>query len=367
MGAIGRILLIIVVIAVIVAGAAFFLLPNTASRTESFTVERPPASVFARLASTPAGTQIAEGVTQNAIVSAENNVVVAEVAYADGSTGLATYTVSQEGDGSRVQLRLEENLGSNPLDRVQGLTGGAVGPLAEAAASAVTADLASLPAASFVGLPYEVTQYAAQPFFYIQNCAPTDAAAVEDVVAQSLLALRPIMARHRLVEAGRPIAVEPRVEANQYCYQIGLPYTGTAPRVLAVGTAGQTPSGTVLHMTYTGSEENVVPEIYDRMDALLAAARLDDPGTQEDDWTTFEVYNDDPTQAGGSRNRDIYYVVQGDISRLTAIAAPSAVAAAPAAAPAPDAAAPAAPAAEGAAPAAPPAAPAETPAPATTP
>ena len=366
MGAIGRILLIIVVIAVIAVGAAFFLLPNTASRTESFTVERPPASVFARLASTPPGTAIAEGVTQNAIISAENNVVVAEVAYADGSVGQATYTVSPEGDGSRVQLKLEENLGANPLDRVQALTGGEVGPLAEAAASAVTADLASLPAASFVGLPYDVVQLDARPFFYIQNCSPTDAAAIEDVVAQSLLAIRPIMARQRLVEAGRPTAVEPRVENNQYCYQIGLPYTGTPPRVLAVGTAGQTPGGTMLHMAYAGTEENVVPEVYDRMDALLAAARLDDPSTQADDWTTFEVYNDDPTQPGGSRNRDIYYVTQGDISGLTAIASPSAPAAvAPAAAPAaadPAAAPAAAPAAESAAPA-----PAAEPAPATTP
>ncbi|MGE0596084.1 MAG: hypothetical protein AB7P07_06950 [Hyphomonadaceae bacterium] len=355
MGAIGRILLIIVVVVVIAAGAGYFFLPNTASRTESFTVERPPASVFARLASTPPGTQIAEGVTQNAIVSAENNVVVAEVAYADGSTGLATYTVSSEGDGSRVQLRLEEELGANPLDRVQAITGGEVGPLATAAASTVTADLSSLPAASFVGLPYEVVQIEARPFFYIQNCSPTDAEAIQDVVAQSLLALRPIMQRHRLQESGDPIAVEPRVENDQYCYQIGLPYTGTPPRVLAVGAAGQTPAGTALRMTYTGAEENVVPEIYDRMDALLAAARLDDPGTQADDWTTFEVYHDDPTQAGGSRSREIFYVVQGDVSRLTAIAPPSAVApldaaqpaaADPAAAPAAAGEQPAAPAAE---------------------
>ena len=69
------------------------------------------------------------------------------------------------------------------------------------------------------------------------------------------------------------------------------------------------------------------------MDALLGAARLDNPGTTEDDWTTFEVYNDDPMQAGGSRNREIYYVVQGDIAALNAIH-PASAAAAPEAAPA---------------------------------
>lgn len=361
MGAIGRILTIIVVVIAVAAGILFFVLPKTASHTETFNVERPAASVFARLASTPADTVLAEGVTLGEVTSAADNVVVASVAYADGATGTATYTVSEEGEGARVELKLERDLGANPLDRIGAITGAGVGPIAEAAATAASADLGTLPEATFAGLAYEVVTVEARPFFYIQNCAPTDAEAVEDVVAQSLLAIRPIMARHRLQEAGRPIAVEPRVEADQYCYQIGLPYTGTPPRVLAVGTAGQTPAGTALRMVYTGAEENVLAEVYDRMDALLAAAHLDDPTTQEDDWATYEVYLDDPTQEGGSRNREVYYVTEGDVSRLTAIAPPSAP---PAAVPAPEA----APAADATAPAAdaPPAPAAETPAPAPT-
>ena len=84
--------------------------------------------------------------------------------------------------------------------------------------------------------------------------------------------------------------------------------------------------------------------------------KFDDPATTEDDWTTYEVYHDDATQAGGSRNREIFYVVQGDISALNAIHGPSAAAPVP---PAQPAAAPA----DGAAPAATPAP--ATPAPAT--
>jgi hypothetical protein len=120
------------------------------------------------------------------------------------------------------------------------------------------------------------------------------------------------------------------------------------------GKTGQTPGGTLLRMVYTGTEENVMTEVYNRMDALLAAAHLDDPAVKTDDWTTFEVYHDDATQAGGSRNREIYYVTQGDITRLASIQAPSAPAAAPAAV---------APAADPAAPAATPPVPAATPTP----
>lgn len=327
MGAVGRIILIIVVIVAIVAGAAFFLLPNSASRTQTIDVARPAASVFARLASTPAGTEIADGVTLTEITSADNNRVIGTVAYDEGATGRVTYTVSPDGEGARVEVKLEQDIGANPVDRFAALSGGPVAPLIEPTVAAISADLNALPTAEFTGLQYTVETAQAQPFFYIQNCSPTDPEAVEDVVAQSLLALRPIMQRHSLTATGDPIAVEPRVENNQYCYQIGYPFAGRPPRVLAVGTAGQTPSGQVLRMTYTGTEDDVLAQVYDRMDALLAAAHLDDPSTPSDDWTTFEVYHDDPTQAGGSRNRDIYYVVQGDIAALTAIAAPSAAAA----------------------------------------
>jgi hypothetical protein len=123
------------------------------------------------------------------------------------------------------------------------------------------------------------------------------------------------------------------VVSGQYCYQVGYPYAGRQPRALLIGQTGQTPSGQALRVVYTGSEEDVLAQVYDPMDALLAAAHLDDPATTEDDWTTYEVYNDDATQEGGSRNREIYYVVQGDVTALTRLLAPTEAAAVPAAAP----------------------------------
>jgi hypothetical protein len=125
---------------------------------------------------------------------------------------------------------------------------------------------------------------------------------------------------------------------------------------LAVGSAGTTPGGTALRIVYTGTEEQVWDQVYNPMDALLTAAHLDDPSTNQDDWANYEVYHDDPTQAGGSRNREIFYVANGDISALTRILPPSEPA--PVAAPAEAAPAPASPETPAEAPA-----PAETPAP----
>lgn len=332
--AIGRIVGIVVVVVLVAATAAYFLVPPRASSSQTLTIERPAPTVLARLASTPVGTAVTEGVTIAEPATVDGDTVTANVAFADGATGRVVYRVTPEGEGSRVQIKLEQDLGPSPVERVQALTGGEVGPLLTAAAAAVTEDLTALPTASFVGLQYEVVTLDARPFFFVQNCSDTSTESITSIIAQAVEVIPLVMRRNNLQQAGPLMAVEPRVVSGQYCYQVGYPYTGRQPRALLTGQVGQTPSGTALKMVYTGTEDNVLAEVYNRMDALLAAAHLDDPATTEDDWTTYEVYLDDPTQAGGSRSREIYYVATGDIAALTRIAPPTTVAAPPPAAPA---------------------------------
>ncbi|HRO04039.1 MAG TPA: hypothetical protein PLS69_10600, partial [Terricaulis sp.] len=193
MAAVGRILLIILVILVIAVGAGFFLLPNTASKTESISVSSPAPTVLARLASTPAGTQLAEGVTLTEVTSTEGDTVVGTVAYADQGVGRVTYTVTPEGEGSNVRMRLEKDLGSNPVARFTAIGGGPVTPVMEAAVATVTGDLTSLPNATFDGLTYVVEQVAAQPFFYVENCSDTSAESITSIIQQATEAIPPIM------------------------------------------------------------------------------------------------------------------------------------------------------------------------------
>ena len=352
---VGRIILIVVVLVLVAAGAGYFLVGSVARGEGSFAVERAPQTVVTWLASAPEGAPVAEGVTVTEVVSHDGNVVVANVAYADGAAGRVTYTVTPDpanAEHALVDLKLERDLGFNPLNRVQAVTGGQTPALASAAAASAATAIGALQA-DVTALPYTIEQAEPRPFFFVRNCSPTDPESITSVVRQALNAARSVMRDTNLSVAGEPIAVEPRVENNQYCYEVGYPYSGAQPGPLAVGAVGLTPSGTVLRVDYAGTEENVLAEVYDRLDALLAAARLDDPSTQEDDWATMEVYHDDPTRAGGSQNRTVYYLVKEgvDISRLIAIAPPGAPAPAqPAEAPAPPA--PATPAAETPAPAA---------------
>lgn len=333
MGALGRTIGIIVVVVLLIAGAGYFLGPKTASRSQTLEVARPAATVLARLSSAPVGSTVVEGVTIAEPATVEGDTITAPVAFADGATGRVTYTVTPQGEGSQVRVKLEQNLGANPLDRFQVITGGDVAPLMASAATAVQTDLDALPNATFEGLQYTIVDISARPFFYIQNCSDSSPESITSIIGQAVEVIPAVMRRNGIAPNGQLMAVEPRVVSSQYCYQVGYPYTGRAPAAgaLLVGAAGQTPSGQALRIVYTGTEADVVRDVYDPMDALLAAAHLDNPATRDDDWVTYETYNDDPTQEGGSRNREIFYVVQGDVSALTRISPPSEAAAAPAA------------------------------------
>jgi effector-binding domain-containing protein len=230
-------------------------------------------------------------------------------------------------------VTLEKPLGGSPMDRLGGITGAPVAPILDSAATQLKSDAATLKPEPFTGLSYEIVQLSPKPFLYIEGQVPQDPAAIEEAVAQSLLIVNPIMARNGLKAAGAPIAVETAWKDGQYAFQAGLPYEGTKPRILIGVKAGETPSGQAIKVVYQGSEDQILPT-YDKMEALIAAGRL----TQGE---SFEVYNDDPTQKGGSVNREIYYLVTGDTSQLAKIAPPAAPA--PAAAPVASVAASAAP------------------------
>jgi hypothetical protein len=323
MAAVGRTLIIVIVVVLGLGAALYFLGPKTASRSQTLEIERPAPTVLARLASTPVGATVVEGVTISDAPTTEGDTVTAPVTFADGGTGRVTYRVTADGEGSNVQVKLEEDLGPNPLNRFAAITGGDVAPLMATAASAVETDLNALPNATFAGLQYSIVELTARPFFYVENCSDTSPESITSIISQAVVAIPPVMRSSNLTVNGELMAVEPRVVSNQYCYQVGYPYSGRQPRALLIGKTGQTPAGTALRVVYTGTEADVIAQVYDPMDALLAAAHLDDPATREDDWVTYEVYHDDATQAGGSRNREIFYVTQGDISALTRIAPPS--------------------------------------------
>ena len=63
MAAVGRTIIIVLVVVLGLGAALYFLGPKTASRSQTLEIERPAATVLARLSSTPVGAAVVEGVT----------------------------------------------------------------------------------------------------------------------------------------------------------------------------------------------------------------------------------------------------------------------------------------------------------------
>jgi hypothetical protein len=361
-----RIVLIIVVILAALVGASFFLLPSTATSTQTVTIARPAANVLAYLASAPAGQAAGEGVTQT-VTSSDATQVVATLTYAEGQTATATYAVRPEGDGSVVAITVEQPLGMNPIARLQGMGGGKARTLLDGVTAALTAQTETIPAFNFANLRYDIVDPQPRPFMFFEATTTQDPAEIKEGVAQALLLVRPTLARFGLTEAGRPIAVEMEWNptTNEYRFRAGLPYTGTpSGDIRGIVRIGETPVGQAIRVTYEGPETKIIP-VYDQIESMIGAARL----TMG---KSYEVYLDEPSQAGGSASREIYVMVEGDTALLTRLfpttsgRAQTGVDGQPSAAPAP---ATADPAAAGTAapvtveaPAAPAAAPAPTPA-----
>jgi type II secretory pathway pseudopilin PulG/effector-binding domain-containing protein len=320
MGGIVRIVLIIVAILAVLIGASFFVLPREASQSQTVTIARPAANVLAYLASAAADQPAGEGVTQTVTEFTPDNsdgkigAVAAQLTYGEGQNADVTYEVRPEGDGAQVTITVSQPLGMNPLARLQGMGGSKAQMLLDGVSAALTAQAESIPQFNFAELRYDVVTPPARPFMYFEATATQDPADIKASVAQALTLIRPTLAQFGLTEAGRPIAVEVEWNeaANEYRFRAGLPYSGTpSTPVRGLVRVGETPTGQAIRVTYSGPEANIIP-VYDQIESLVAAFRLTLG-------RSFEVYLDDPAQAGGSAEREIYVLVEGDTAAMTAL------------------------------------------------
>lgn len=317
MKALGKILGTIIVLAIIVIGAGFFLLPKNASQSQTVTIEKPAASVYALLASTPPGETIGEGVTQTLRTATPPDTVVFDVDYGGGVKGEATYKVVSKGEkASDVVVKVVKPVGDAPMDRIGALTGAPAAPILVSAVQELKADAGSLTDYSFTGLEYELVDLTAQPFIYAPGSSTQDAGEIKKWVAESLKIVNNNVTLKGLKTVGRPIAVENEWKDDTYSFYAGYRLAGAAPKGSAGVLFGQSPAGTAIKVLYKGDEAQVIPT-YDKMEALVAAARLQLG-------KSFEVYNDDPTQDSGSADREIYYLVSGDTSQLAKVLPPKA-------------------------------------------
>jgi hypothetical protein len=310
-------------------GGSYVVLPGKVVKEDTITIDRPVATVFALLASSPEQAPVADGLTQTVTALDLRKTVEANVTFAGNKTAKVEYSLTPAaataaapgaaaaGGGTTVVIKVTQDLGLNPVQRSQGGSGAQLVPVVDALKAWADTEAKKMPTADFSDLVYEVVNLPARPFLYLEGSTTKGEGQITDGARQATAILRTVFASNNL-QLSNPIAVETAWTGDTYGFNFGIPYTGQRPAVLIGVKAGETPSGTAIKVAYTGAEATIVTDVYDKIDALIASTRLTEG-------TNFEEFLDDPTQAGGSRNRFVYYIVTGNTEALKSIA-PSATA-----------------------------------------
>lgn len=307
-------------------GGSYVVLPGKVEREQTITIDRPLATVYAMLASAPETSPVAEGITQTVTALELRKSVEANVDFAASKHAKVVYTLTPAANATSVAIKVVQDLGYNPVERGQGGSGVQLDPVLGALVTWTGAEAAKTKTTDFSDLTYEVVTRTAQPYLYLEGSTTKGAGQITDGARQATAILKTVFTSNNLALTN-PISVETAWTGDTYGFNFGMPYTGQRPGVLIGVKAGETPAGQAIKVNYTGSEDTIVANVYDKIDALIAATRLTEG-------TNFEVYLDDPTQPGGSRNREVYYIVTGDTEGLLKYAPPAPAGTAPVPAPA---------------------------------
>lgn len=289
-------------------GALYVATPSKVEKEVTFTVDRPLATVYAMLASAPGESAVVDGVTQTVTAVKLRETVESDVTFLANKRADVTYTLSNADKATSIKLHVRHDLGLNPAERISKERGDQVNTIMGSLQSWVLAEAAKTKTTDFSDLAYEVVTRTAQPYLYLEGSTTKGAGQITDGARQATAILKTVFASNNLALTN-PIAIETAWTGDTYGFNFGMPYTGQRPAVLIGVKAGETPSGTAIKVNYTGSEDTIVANVYDKVDALIAATRLTEG-------VNFEIYLDDPTVAGGSRNREVYYIVTGDTEGL---------------------------------------------------
>ena len=326
-----NVLLGLLAIVVIGLGAVFLLTKPKAEATQTITIERPSPAVFALLATAPENQAVGQGVTQTVTGYSHPTRIEAEVRYGADKRAKVLYTVATTTNGSEVTAVVSQDFGLNPFARLQGTSGDQLQPVLDGVVATLQTEAQRLKPHDFTGLSYEVVTVAPKPFLFLEASTNSNADNIRDGYRQAMNLIRTAFQNNNLTPAGNPYAVEPDWSegASAYNFQFGIPYAGPPPALLIGVKNGNTPAGTAVKVNFYGAEEQVLDQVYNKVDALLAATRVEESGPY------FEIYNDDPTQQGGPRNREVYYIVTGDTQRMMQVAPPASAQAPPMATPLP--------------------------------
>lgn len=251
------------------------------------TIEGPEAGVGAKM-SWSGNAEVGSG-SQEILESASPSHIKIRLTFGDfGGDFTATYTLTAEGEGTKVVWAFDADYGSSVIGRYFGLLSDSMlGPDYEKGLGRLKAFVESLPRADFSDLQFETTASAAEPLVLLAARSANDANAIGVALGVAYGRLSGYIAVSGLKQVAPPIAIYYGERDGALSLDAGIPVDRADAAPAQPIRTGVTFAGRVLKAVHRGDYSRL-PAARERVRVYLAAAGLTQDGPM------WEQYVSDP-------------------------------------------------------------------------
>ncbi len=223
-----------------------------------------------------------------------------------GSKGVAVarFTLTPEGDGTKVAWGFDTDLGGNPLLRYFGpMFDRIIGKDFEAGLAGLKKFAEALPRTDFSDLAAEVLDVKPRTVAYVSGRSAKNEKAMGAAIDTAYGEIGRFLRTQGLEPAGPRITINTRWDGSAYEFEAAVPVSGEPAMGVPAGSAvrlKQTYAGKAVRATHVGPYQGL-PAVYERLFAFVAAhgyemagppwdEYVSDPGSTEENRLVTRVY-----------------------------------------------------------------------------
>ncbi len=251
-----------------------------------YTFAGPDAGVGAKMTWKGDPANVGEG-TQEIVESKPYELVRTALDFGEQGTGVAVFTLTREGDATKVVWSFETDLGNNPIARYFGLTfDNMVGTDYEKGLAKLKTLAESMPKADIAGLSVEAVDVKPVTIAYVEATSTKDDKAVAQAMGNAYTEVGKFITQNKLKMAGAPISINTKWDDSGYAFEAGIPVE-TAPQAAASAKVKvkNTYTGKALKVTHKGAYREM-EDTYEKLFAYAKASGLETNGNPWDEYVT---------------------------------------------------------------------------------
>ncbi len=204
-------------------------------------------------------------------------------------TGMAAFTLSKEGSGTRVVWGFDTDLGANPLSRYFGLMIGRMvsGDYEKGLASLKTL-AEGMPKADFSDLKVEEVQVSPATVAYVSATCGKDESEIARTIGESYAQVNLFMASRKLKQAAPVQTINRKWGDSGYEFDAAIPLDRTPEKEIPGDSAvqvKQTYGGKALKVVHTGPYRDLAAT-YEKLLAYMAASGIEASGSPWDEYVS---------------------------------------------------------------------------------